>query len=313
MGARPILSRATTPNSELKAPKPASQLLISRLGVCYKDLGIHNTNGIKAMKHALTAFFFAVLSACMQPVTVNAPADFNPSAISPVDTLKEWIQLPETGSRNTARLGDPLTSLNRITGNDEIYINKPVPLTAKTAKAIEMTGVCQLSTLPAGRYVAMSQSPNHTYYFLVPPNTADVTDNKMVMLQQIKCEVNNGYGLIGVAKNKLDGKITPWAHSLWNTQSPTLSPNQLEDKFVAVSSDPSFKQELYYNGKSGSEVKLLYREFAGNMLRASFSQEITYDLSEGSEVGFKDARLKIISASNTSITYEVLEHFKPIE
>lgn len=71
----------------------------------------------------------------------------------------------------------------------------------------------------------------------------------------------------------------------------------------------SFRQELIYNGRTGDSVKFLYREIKDSYLRAPFTQDITYDLKEGAEIGFKGARLKIIEASNTKIKYVVTKTF----
>ena len=71
----------------------------------------------------------------------------------------------------------------------------------------------------------------------------------------------------------------------------------------------SFRQELIYNGRTTDTVKFLYRELKDSYLRAPFTQEVTYDLKDGSEIGFKGARLKIIEASNTKIKYVVTRKF----
>tara|TARA_B100001059_G_C17782899_1_gene555331 strand:- start:559 stop:1635 length:1077 start_codon:yes stop_codon:yes gene_type:complete len=73
--------------------------------------------------------------------------------------------------------------------------------------------------------------------------------------------------------------------------------------------DSFFDQRLMYNGLSGSTVKFLYREFSGFTNRSSFEQEVTYDLNIGEVIGFKSARFRILSATNTGIEYEVLEPF----
>ena len=73
--------------------------------------------------------------------------------------------------------------------------------------------------------------------------------------------------------------------------------------------DSFFDQRLIYNGLSGSTVKFLYREFSGFTNRSSFEQEVTYDLNIGEVIGFKSARFRILSATNTGIEYEVLQPF----
>jgi hypothetical protein len=73
---------------------------------------------------------------------------------------------------------------------------------------------------------------------------------------------------------------------------------------------PSFRQELIYNGKSGSSVRFLYRELTNDFMRPAFTQEIVYDLDESSVIGFKEVRIEVIAANNTTIDYKVLEHFE---
>lgn len=76
-----------------------------------------------------------------------------------------------------------------------------------------------------------------------------------------------------------------------------------------VGRSPNSVRELVYNGRVGDNVKFIYREFSDDLVRPAFVQEVQYDLSESEIVGFKSLRMKILSASNTSITYELLENF----
>jgi hypothetical protein len=76
-----------------------------------------------------------------------------------------------------------------------------------------------------------------------------------------------------------------------------------------VDSQTNFVQELIYNGRSGDTLKFIYRELADDMLRAAFTQDIQYDLSQSKEIGFKNVRIEVMEASNTSITYKVLSNF----
>ncbi|MEK9877461.1 MAG: hypothetical protein VW684_12440 [Betaproteobacteria bacterium] len=80
---------------------------------------------------------------------------------------------------------------------------------------------------------------------------------------------------------------------------------------------PSVRQELIYNGRIENDIKFVYRELAtlpnGNsIMRDPFQQEVQYDLSDSDTIGFKGMRLKVLDATNTEITYEVLRHF-PID
>jgi hypothetical protein len=71
----------------------------------------------------------------------------------------------------------------------------------------------------------------------------------------------------------------------------------------------SFQQTLLYNGKIGNRITLAYREFTDNMARPAFNNEVTYDLSESMTLGYKGARLQVVKATNTEITYKVLTSF----
>ena len=69
-------------------------------------------------------------------------------------------------------------------------------------------------------------------------------------------------------------------------------------------------KQLIYNGKSGNTIKFLYREISQQgTLRSPFTQEVQYDLSEGSEIGFRGMRIEVIEATNTNIKYKVIKHF----
>ena len=70
--------------------------------------------------------------------------------------------------------------------------------------------------------------------------------------------------------------------------------------------NPSFSQELLYNGRNKDSIKLLYREFQNDMARPAFSQELTYEV-DAKMVGFRSARIEVIEATNTSITYKIMQ------
>lgn len=68
-----------------------------------------------------------------------------------------------------------------------------------------------------------------------------------------------------------------------------------------------FRRELVYAGSTKDAVLLTYREYLNDLARPAFTQNLTYDRSEGDEVGFRGARLKILKATNTELTFVVLK------
>lgn len=78
---------------------------------------------------------------------------------------------------------------------------------------------------------------------------------------------------------------------------------------IPVENNTKFKQEFIFNGRSGDELKFIYREISGNIMRAPFRQDVSYNLKDGKVIGFKGSRIEIIEASNTEIKYKVLSGF----
>lgn len=72
-----------------------------------------------------------------------------------------------------------------------------------------------------------------------------------------------------------------------------------------------YQQTLLYNGKIGSKITIGYREFSGSLARTAFSNEVAYDLDESNVVGYKGARIEVIKATNTEITYKIISGFIP--
>lgn len=89
----------------------------------------------------------------------------------------------------------------------------------------------------------------------------------------------------------------------WN-QPPLISSVEIHDL-----DSTSFRQELIYNGRSGDSLKFLYREFSGDLMRPPFSQDIQYDLTESSTIGFRGVRIEVLEATNTQLRYRVLATF----
>lgn len=66
-----------------------------------------------------------------------------------------------------------------------------------------------------------------------------------------------------------------------------------------------FKQEIIYTGKSKDMIKLQYREYLNDLARPSFYQDLIYDLSESSVVGFRGMQVEVMEATNSSIKFIV--------
>lgn len=86
-----------------------------------------------------------------------------------------------------------------------------------------------------------------------------------------------------------------------------------EDAEEIVQNPRNFQQVLEYSGRSGNTISVFYKEFHetqdGAFIRPAFTQEFKFDLSESNLIGVKGARIEVIEATNTGITYKVISHF----
>jgi hypothetical protein len=82
-------------------------------------------------------------------------------------------------------------------------------------------------------------------------------------------------------------------------------------------------KQFIYSGKAGSIVRFSYREFAGRrtpntvadpdmFARPAFTQDVQYDLSESDEIVFQNMRLKVLNATTSEITVEILRELEPL-
>jgi len=76
-----------------------------------------------------------------------------------------------------------------------------------------------------------------------------------------------------------------------------------------VAGTNSFQQTLLYSGRVGDKINISYREFSGSVARPAFSNDVEYDLGASDEIAYRGARIQIIEATNSSITYRVLSNF----
>lgn len=81
--------------------------------------------------------------------------------------------------------------------------------------------------------------------------------------------------------------------------------NFLKSEKIYTYLEGSFKQELVYNGKSKDMLKLQYREYKDDFARAAFYQDLIYDLTESTEIGFRGMLIEVVEATNSYIKFIV--------
>lgn len=104
-------------------------------------------------------------------------------------------------------------------------------------------------------------------------------------------------------------------HYLVGNLGAVSAVNPLEPVAPYIVVDPpvarGFKSELIYLGRSGNDIKLLYRDFTDDLSSPSYEQNLQYTLAAKgpTEVRYRDARFNILEADTNSIRYEILSGF----
>ena len=100
-----------------------------------------------------------------------------------------------------------------------------------------------------------------------------------------------------------DGSVSRWVDVGWQDAWPDGARFVPHDAPQVV--EGSFEAELVYSGKSGDTIKLVYREYLDGLARPAFTQDLEYDLSESTTIGFKTLVIDVVEATNSSIRFIV--------
>lgn len=137
-----------------------------------------------------------------------------------------------------------------------------------------------------GMYFPDSEKNGYVYYRDVKISSSGESKNKYDELYY------HGPDKVCLKKNDLCGKTDGKIESA-----------------VKLLKSSGFQQTLLYNGKVGNKINIGYREFMDKTARPAFSNSVEYDLGESQIIGYKGARLEIISANTVEIKYKVLKGF----
>ncbi len=207
---------------------------------------------------------------------------------------QDLVNEPPVGEVRTVEVGDTLVRTAKVT---------EVPA-LKLSEDVEAGGTGwawgNKAFYKAGIYVAQYTDASQTCYESLEPIRVTALGI-----------ANNLRGGICVSRNKPGEKTLFMGGPSNNAIYKPRNEIRVTDTTYIDKSKPGFWQELIYNGKSGDSVKFLYREFTNEVARPAFDQVVEYDLKDGTTIGFKGARLDILAATNTNISYKVIAHFPP--
>jgi hypothetical protein len=194
------------------------------------------------------------------------------------------ISEPPLNVDSTAYVGDSMLRQGKSIKHDAIYLSEDVKL-----------GSVMGYTLKRGYYLKEGENAKSEFY--LPGSEADAGEVVVGALadpfQVVRVDKKTG-ALCGV--------------SVFNME--TCSKNaRYEKRRYPVPSADSFQQTLIYSGKAGNKIKIGYRESSGDLARPAFNNDVEYDLSESTVMGYKGARIQVLEATNEYIKYRVLQTF----
>lgn len=193
------------------------------------------------------------------------------------------ISEPPKGMVSTAHVGETMLNQGKYTEHDAIYFPN-------------QTIVSFAYTLMEGYYLKQGEDADTEFYL-----------------------PSGGEGGGGVIKNAI---ADPWQSiqaykrekkiCIITVFNGVSCKNDLffERRKKPIASTDSFQQTLMYSGKNGNKLNIGYREFSSNYARPAFNNDVEYDISESTIIGYKEARIEVIEATNEYIKYKVLRNFR---
>lgn len=172
-----------------------------------------------------------------------------------------------------------------------------------------------LKIIECPEYVTFGASPTKYPYYKNQILPLSGTTKEWHLYYDVKDKIQGtNYGIAVSKKDK--SIIVPFGKSdYWNGTLATKNGIDFKTKsetYINNNCPNCFKQEFIFNGKVGTNLKFIYREYINDMARPAFNQELQYDLNESNIVGFKGLRLEIINATNTNIEYKIFSSFNKI-
>lgn len=206
------------------------------------------------------------------------------------------VNTPQLEAETTAELGQPLISRSNSLATPAIRLTQSVSFPTQN------NGISSVVQMAAGTFKKVGENAGGEY-FKAPIMTSTVSVFGSSNVSALE-------GGVYIPKNAVWPVTAYWmATNLPNGAFTTPMAAKVEriPNIIEVSPE-NFRRELVYTGVSKNIITVLYREFANDMARPAFTQELKYDLGEGRTIGFKGARFEVLKATNVGITYRVLRN-----
>ena len=175
------------------------------------------------------------------------------------------ISFPDLNKVITVNIGDEMVKQGTYTEIDGIHLEKPVK-------------VSWAYSLAAGDYEKRGEDKSREFYMPATGSNGGAVK---------KAALADPWSSIAYYKNKEKiGIIT-----IFNVMIAENTTGVSRVKLSTLAHN-SFQQTLIYSGRLGDKVRLSYREFSNNIARPAYHNDVDYDLTESTTIGYKGARLE---------------------
>jgi hypothetical protein len=239
------------------------------------------------MKKILLCLFISTVSGCASVPPMN-------SSLIQFQPARELVYKPSTNQEAEADIGQSLISKGIVITTPSVTINKSV--TEYRKQSMMNNRWSGTTTVHAGELPKVYQD-NVGEYFKSP------TGSFKFPMGDTDFDVG-----VFVPFDKNNPSLIYTYHTTSGAQGMEYGSEQVKYTRGEIVEwvDTKFRRELIYGGILNNVITITYREFSDNYARPAFQQELKYDISHESVIGFKGARIQIINATNTRVKYKVL-------
>lgn len=204
------------------------------------------------------------------------------------------VSVPPVGAAATVSVGSPMAAVTSA------YWESYVEVSGRAvAQWVDEDEVSYSVDLEVGKFLVAFEDSAH-YYF---------GESRALMKSVYKGKPYDEYDVAVLYRADRSGRVVVAVRQLGGLEiemhevpGVTVVRTQ-EGPFEPVS---KIRRELIYTGKSGRNLGLMYREYRDDMARPAFFQQLQYDTDADPVIGYQSARFKVLAATNTEVSYEVL-------
>jgi hypothetical protein len=236
--------------------------------------------------HVRSASLVAVVCALLSlQHGVAAARNYSPVAA----TRTTVVQSPETGKEAQAEVGQTMVTFSRENSTPAIRTSQDV--TVHEAVGVQLT-------VPAGFQYLIGEDGDGKYY----EHVGEVVHRSIGVVLE-----GDRAGLF--VPNDPTKPMKTYSYTPFGLRMMPIDRLPFEETTYVAPGTVRFRVEFIYTGCVNNILSATYREFNDDMARPAFTQDLKYDISSDKLIGFRGARIQVLSATNTTITYVVQKGF----